>query len=93
MAAQEERIAVLETMVNEHLLTHVEFRNSMIRLDQRMDGMQQRTDARLDRVDDRFTSLDDKMSRQFLWTIGIQITVLVAVVGSLLGLLAIAAPR
>ena len=85
MAAQEERIAVLETMVNEHSLTHVELRDSMIRLDQRMDGMQQRMDA-------RFDGLDDKLSRLFTWIVGIQITVLLAVVGSLLGLVAILAP-
>ena len=90
MAAQDERIAVLETMVNEHSLTHVEFRDSLIhienRMDQRMDGMQHRMDARFDR-------LDDKMSRLFTWTVGIQISVLVAVIGSLIGLVAILAPR
>ena len=90
MAAQDERIAVLETMVNEHSLTHVEFRDSLIRIenrmDQRMDGMQHRMDARFDR-------LDDKMSRLFTWTVGIQISVLVAVIGSLIGLVAILAPR
>jgi hypothetical protein len=79
MAAQEERIAVLETMVNEHTLTHVEFRDSMIRMEQRIDA--------------RFDRMDDKISRLFTWTVGIQITVLLAVVGSLMGLIALLLPR
>ena len=79
MAVQEERIAVLETMVNEHALTHVEFRDSMIRMEQRIDA--------------RFDRMDDKISRLFTWTVGIQITVLLAVVGSLMGLIALLLPR
>lgn len=79
MAVQEERIAVLETIVNEHSLTHVEFRESMIRMEQRIDA--------------RFDRMDDKISRLFTWTVGIQITVLLAVVGSLMGLIAILLPR
>jgi hypothetical protein len=86
MAAPEERIAVLETMVNEHALTHVEFRDSLLRMEQRIDDQ-------FARVDDRFTRLDDTISRLFTWTVGIQITVLLAVIGSLLGLVAILAPR
>jgi hypothetical protein len=86
MAAQEERIAVLETMVNEHSLTHVEFRDSLLR-------MEQRIDARFDRIDDRFDRVDDRISRLFAWSVGIQISVLVAVIGSLIGLVAILAPR
>ena len=33
----------------------------------------------------RIDALDQKFSRYFLWTIGIQITVLLAVIGALLG--------
>lgn len=79
MAVQEERLAVLETMVNEHSLTHVEFRQSLIRIEERMDA--------------RFERFDDRMSRLFTWTVGIQITVLLAVVGSLMGLMALFFPR
>jgi hypothetical protein len=79
VAVQEERIAVLETMVNEHTLTHVEFRESMIRMEERIDA--------------RFDRMDDKISRLFTWTVGIQITVLLAVVGSLMGLIALLLPR
>lgn len=34
-------------------------------------------------VDGHVRALDDKLSRQFLWTVGIQIAVLLAVVGAL----------
>jgi hypothetical protein len=93
MAAPEERIAVLETMVNEHALTHVEFRDALLRMEQRIDARFDRIDDRFARADDRFTRLDDTISKLFTWTVGIQITVLLAVVGSLLGLVAILAPR
>ena len=41
-------------------------------------------DRRIDRLEQRFDALDDKMSRQCLWSVGIQITTLVAVVGAAL---------
>jgi len=46
--------------------------------------LEQRTDARFDAVDRRFEALDDKMSRQFTWLVGIQITTLVAIVAALI---------
>ena len=86
MASDEERFAVLETTVNEHSLTFVQIRDSMLHMEQRMD-------VRFDRLDDKFTRLEEKVSRVFLWVVGIQITVLLAVIGSLLSLVAILAPR
>jgi hypothetical protein len=41
-------------------------------------------DARFDSMDRRFATLDDKVSRQFVWTVGVQVTTLVAIVGALL---------
>jgi uncharacterized coiled-coil protein SlyX len=66
--------------------------------DQRFDGLERSIDARFDAVDRRFDvidrrfesvdrridGLDDKMSRQFVWLVGIQVTTLVAIVGALL---------
>ena len=46
--------------------------------------LEQRTDARFDAVDRRFEALDDKISRQFTWLVGIQITTLVAIVAALI---------
>lgn len=39
---------------------------------------------RIQAVSDRIDALDEKVSRQFVWLVGIQVTVLVAVVGALL---------
>ena len=36
-------------------------------------------------MDQRITRLDEKLSRQFLWMLGVQIAVLVAVIGALVG--------
>jgi len=56
---------------------------------QRIDALAQRLTGRLDALDQRFAgrldALDEKFSRYFLWTIGIQVTVLLAVIGALLG--------
>jgi len=41
-------------------------------------------DRRFDSIDPRFEQLEDKVSRRFVWTVSIQIIVLLAVVGSLL---------
>ena len=41
-------------------------------------------DSRFDLMDRRFAALDDKVSRQFMWVVGVQVTTLVAIVGALL---------
>jgi hypothetical protein len=46
--------------------------------------LERKFEAFRDRTDARFDALDDKISRQFLWIVGIQITTLVAVVGAVL---------
>jgi hypothetical protein len=43
----------------------------------------ERVDQRFDRVDQRFDALDAKMSRQFMWLVGMLLTTLVAVVAAL----------
>ena len=51
------------------------------RIDGRIDGVERRIDG----VDRRLERLDDKMSRHFSWLVGIQVAVLIAVLGALLG--------
>jgi chromosome segregation ATPase len=67
-------------------------------LDQRMDrldGRIDRLDGRIDRLDGRidsqgqrteqvYESLNDKMSRQFLWLVGIQVTTLLVIISTIL---------
>jgi chromosome segregation ATPase len=54
----------------------------------RIDALDQRLSGRIDALDQRLSgridALDQKVSRQFIWLVGIQITVLLAVVGALL---------
>ena len=47
-----------------------------------IDARDRRSEVRA--VDRRIDGLDDKMSRQFAWLVGIQVTTLVAIVGALL---------
>ncbi|OFW07200.1 MAG: hypothetical protein A3I61_04250 [Acidobacteria bacterium RIFCSPLOWO2_02_FULL_68_18] len=73
----EERISHVEGQVNE-LSLRLSGVEAAIR------HLEQRTDARFDAVDRRFEVLDAKMSRQFTWLVGIQITTLIAIVAALL---------
>lgn len=55
----------------------------------RIDALDQRLSGRIDALDQRLgariEALDQKVSRQFIWLVGIQIMVLLAVIGALLG--------
>jgi hypothetical protein len=73
MATLEGRAAYLESKVEEH-------GKAFLAIDARFNAV----DARFDRLDRRIDALDDKVSRQFIWTVGIQITTLIAIVGALL---------
>ncbi len=79
----------------EHSRGYGELREMMIHLDQKVDQFREQLSGRIDALDqkvDRFReelsgridALDEKFSRYFLWMIGIQITVLLAVIGALL---------
>ena len=50
----------------------------------RFEALEQRVDTLVDRMDRRFEAVDQKMSRQFTWMIGIQITTLIAMIGVVL---------
>ena len=54
----------------------------------RVDAKVDRVDAKVDRLDakvDRlFYELESRMTRQFVWLVGIQVTVLLAIVGTVL---------
>jgi tetrahydromethanopterin S-methyltransferase subunit B len=70
MPRVEERVAHLEGQVNE-------LSQGLAEVKETMRHFQQRVDA-------RFDTLDDKVSRQFMWLVGIQITTLVAIVAALI---------
>jgi chromosome segregation ATPase len=98
MATLEERVAYLEGQVNEQAHAQFEIRDAIRSLEHRMDGRFEAVDRRFEAVDRRFeavdrrfeavdrslSALDDKLSRQFMWLVGIQVTTLAAIVGALL---------
>jgi hypothetical protein len=88
MPTIEERVAYIEGKVEEHSRGFGELREMIIHLDQKVDRFREELSSRIDNLDARLNgrldSLDAKFSRFFLWTIGIQITVLLAVIGALL---------
>jgi predicted RNase H-like nuclease (RuvC/YqgF family) len=49
-------------------------------IDRRFEGV----DRRFEGLERRLDGMDSKMSQQFLWLVGIQVTTLVAIVGALL---------
>jgi len=49
-----------------------------------IDGRFSSNDDRFTRIETRIDALDDKVSRQFIWLVGMQMTTLIAVVGALL---------
>jgi uncharacterized coiled-coil protein SlyX len=73
MAAVEERVAYVEGRVSELSNTLVALRGDFARVEQRMDA--------------RFDAVDERMSRQFHWLVGILITTLVAMLGTMLSML------
>jgi uncharacterized coiled-coil protein SlyX len=95
----EKRVAHLEGQVSEQSHALPELRDAVRHLEQRMEARfdafdqrmearfaasEQRTDARLVGVERRIDSLEDKVSRQFVWTVGVQVTTFVAIVAALL---------
>lgn len=92
MTLRAERVAALEAMVNEHSHAVATVRGSMLQLEQRIDQRMDRIDVRLDRVEGRLDRLDDKVSRQFVWLVSLQVTILLAMVGSLVSVAVLVAP-
>ena len=66
--------------VEEHSRGFGELHELIVRVDGHVLALDQKVDARIGALDQKV----DKMSRQFTWLVGIQITLLIAVIGSLL---------
>jgi chromosome segregation ATPase len=96
VATVEERLAYLEGKVEEHSRGYADIRDGLQHLDQRLTFLDQKVDrfrdelaAKIEALDQRLSgrieALDQKVSKQFIWLVGIQIMVLLAVIGALLG--------
>jgi hypothetical protein len=98
MASLEERLAFIEGQVSEQTRGMIEVREAVRSLEHRVDVRFEAIDRRFEAIDRRFEAidrrfdtvdrridgLDDKVSRQFVWLVGLQVTTLVAIVGALL---------
>ena len=84
MATLEERVAFLEGQVSEQSHAMLEMRDAVRNLERRMDARFDAVDRRFDAVERRSDGLDDKLSRQFVWLVGMQVTTLVAIVSAVL---------
>ena len=91
MPTIEERVAFLEGQMSE--LSHglIDLRDAVRQLHHQMDARFAQVDARFtqvdtrfDLVDGRFGALEERISSQFMWVVGVQVTTLVAIVGALL---------
>ncbi len=90
----EERVAYLEGRVEEHSRAWKDIAERLDRVEKRIDALDQKVDrfreelsSRIDALDQRLSSridaLDQKLSRYTLWIIGIQVTILLAIVATL----------
>jgi tetrahydromethanopterin S-methyltransferase subunit B len=84
----EKRVAYLEGKVEEHSYAWQDLRERIGHLEQtvneRLFSLEQRIDKRFEAIDRRFEAMEQRFSKYFLWIIGIQVSVLLAVVASLL---------
>lgn len=85
MPTVEERIAYLEGKVEEHSRGYADIREGLQHLEQRLTFLDQKVDRFREELAARIDALDQKVSKQFIWLVGIQIMVLLAVIGALLG--------
>jgi tetrahydromethanopterin S-methyltransferase subunit G len=74
----EERVARLEGRVEG-------FEDRFASLERRMDGLDRKLDELDHKLSSRIEVLDQTVSRQFTWTVGIQVAILLAVVTALAG--------
>lgn len=96
MPSLEERVAYLEGRFGDHAgavddlrsglsETRTDLRTGLARVDVNLTEVRSEMNRRFEAVEARFAALDGKIDRHFTWLVGIQVAVLVAVVGALVG--------
>lgn len=88
MLTIDERVAFVEGRLVEQSAVFSDIRAALGSLEHRMDRRFEQVDARFLQVEARLDRLGEDQSKNFRWLVGIQITTLIAVVGTLLGALA-----
>ena len=88
----EERLAYLEGKVEEHARAFGEVRELLIHLNGRVDGLDQKVDrfraelgGRIDALDQKVDGFRQDVARQFTWLVGIEVAILLSIIGALLG--------
>jgi predicted nucleic acid-binding Zn-ribbon protein len=95
MPTLEERVSYLEGKIGEHSKAWEDLKDMIIHLEGRINALDQKVDRRIDALDvkverfreelsRRIDSLDQKFSRYFLWIIGIQVSIFLAIIASFL---------
>jgi hypothetical protein len=85
----EPRVARVERAVDEHTQVIGGLREAVAGLDQRVGRLEDRMDRGFERVDHRFDAIEEKMSRHFRWQTGILLSGLIAMMGTLGGIVAV----
>jgi hypothetical protein len=78
MPTVEERVAYLEGRLEDHVASIGHLRSDTQQLGENVRVLRER-------MDQRFDTLDAKVDRHFTWVVGIQLALLVSVVGALVG--------
>jgi hypothetical protein len=85
MPSLDERVAYLEGRLEDHSGAVAFLREDLKALREDLRIGVNRLDTRIDAVDGKIDRLDDKVSRHFTWIVGLQVALMVAVIGALLG--------
>ena len=83
MPTLDERVAYLEGRVEEHSTHLAALRDDVHEIRVAIDRLADRLDGRMDRQDSRMDAFDAKLSRQFIWLVGIQIVMFIAMMSAI----------
>ncbi|MBI4476018.1 MAG: hypothetical protein HY654_02530 [Acidobacteria bacterium] len=89
MGALQERVSYIEGRVEEQSRTFGELRELILAVDQRVSALDQKVDRRFDAVDRRFEALEGRFST----FVTLQVSILVAIIAGLSGILGVMLTR
>lgn len=87
MVIVEERLASVERQCGEQRIMIDDLRKSIDRIDRALERIDERFNALDQKIDRRADVLDAKMSRMFVWMVGLQVTTFVSLASLLLSLI------
>jgi hypothetical protein len=87
MPVVEERVAYLEGQAQQLPAIFASIREEFTAIRGEFSAVRAEMARMGDRLDSRMDRMEDRMNRQFMWTVGIQVTTLVAVVTALISAL------